>query len=77
MVLWMCRVTRPGMNTYEGQPTVTQASTTITERRLDWNWYVMRRYEEHILGKVLRTGITGKRKRARPTQDEKIHINET
>ena len=77
MVVWMCRVTRSGMYTNEGQPTVTQATTKITERRLDWNGYVMRRDEEHILGKVLRTDITGKRKRARPTQDEKIHINAT
>ena len=61
----------------EGQPRVTQASTKITDRRLDWNWYVMRRYEEHILGKVLRTGITGKRKRVRPKQVGNSRVNET
>ena len=43
-----------------------QASTKITERRLNWYGHVMRRDGEHILRKVLRADIPGKRKRGRP-----------
>ena len=54
--------TRSGMNTSEEQ----QASKKITERRLIWYGHVMRRDGEHILRKVLRAVISGKRKRGRP-----------
>ena len=43
-----------------------QASKKITERKLIWYGHVMRRDGEHILRKVLRTDIPGKRKRGRP-----------
>ena len=38
-----------------------QDSKKITERRLNWYGHVMRRYGEHILRKVLRADIPGKR----------------
>ena len=43
-----------------------QASKKITERILIWYGHVMRRDGEHILRKVLRADIPGKRKRGRP-----------
>ena len=43
-----------------------QASTKITERRLNWYEHVMRRDGEHILRKVLKADIPGKRNRGRP-----------
>ena len=43
-----------------------QASKKIAERRLNWYGHVMTRDGEHILRKVLRADIPGKRKRGRP-----------
>ena len=42
------------------------ASKKITERRLNWYGHVMRRDGEHILRKVLRAYLPGKRKGGRP-----------
>ena len=69
MLRWMCVVTR----TYKirnkhirGEQRVAQVFNMIAERRLNWYGQVMRRDEEHILSKVLRVDIKGKRKRERP-----------
>ncbi len=43
-----------------------QASKKMTERILNWYGHVMRRDGEHILRKVFRADIPGKRKRGRP-----------
>ena len=43
-----------------------QGSKNITERRLNWYRHVTRRDGEHILMKVLRADIPGKRKRGPP-----------
>ena len=69
MLRWMCGVTRKDKirNEHIRRTTrVAQASTKITERRLNWYGHVMRRDGEHILRKVLRADIPGKRKRGRP-----------
>ena len=69
MLRWMCGVTRKDKIRNEhirGTTRVAQASKKITERRLIWYGHVMRRDGEHILRKVLRTDIPGKRKRGRP-----------
>ena len=69
MLGWMCGVTRKGKIRNEhirGTTRVAQASKKITERRLNWYGHVMRRDGEHILRKVLRADIPGKRKRGRP-----------
>ena len=42
-----------------------QASNKITERRLNWCMHMMRRDEEHILGKVLKTDMPGKMMKGR------------
>ena len=66
---WMCGVTRKDKIRNEhilGTTRVAQASKKITERRLNWYGHVMRRDGEHILRKVLRADIPGKRKRGRP-----------
>ena len=44
---------------------VTRASKKITERRLNWYGRLMRRDEGHIVKKVLRMDIAGKRMRVR------------
>ena len=49
-----------------GTTRVAQASKHITERRLNCYGHVMRRDGEHILRRVLRADIPGKRKRGRP-----------
>ena len=62
MLRWMSRVTRKDKIRNEhirGTTRATQASIEITERRLNWYGHVMRRDEEHILRKVLRTDIPG------------------
>ena len=69
MLQWMCGVTGKDKIRNEhiqGTTKVAQASKKITERRLNWYGHVMRRDEEHILRKVLRTDNPGKRKRGRP-----------
>ena len=69
MLRWMCGVTRKDKIRNEhirGTTRVTQASKKITDRRLNWYGHVMRRDGEHILRKVLRADIPGKRKRGRP-----------
>ena len=69
MLWWMCGVTRKDKIWNEhirGTTRVAQASIKITERRLNWYGHVMRRDGEHILRKVLRAYIPGKRKRGRP-----------
>ena len=69
MLRWMCGVTRKDKIRNEhirGTTRVAQASKKITERRLIWYGHVMRRDGEHILRKVLRADIQGKRKRGRP-----------
>ena len=69
MLRWMCGVTRKDKIRNEhirGTTRVAQASKKITERRLIWYGHVMRRDGEHILRKVLRADIPGKRKRGRP-----------
>ena len=69
MLRWMCGVTRKDKIRNEhirGTTRVAQASKKITERRLNWYGHVMRRDGEHILRKVLRADIPGKRKRGRP-----------
>ena len=69
MLRWMCRVTCKDKIRNEhirGTAIVAQASKKITERRLIWYGHVMRRDGEHILRKVLRADIPGKRKRGRP-----------
>ena len=38
----------------------------MTERRLNWYGRVMRREEEHILRKMMKMDIPGKRKIGRP-----------
>ena len=66
MLRWMCGVTRKDKIRNEhirGTTRVAQASKKITERRLNWYGHVMRRDGEHILRKVLRADIPGKRKR--------------
>ena len=49
-----------------GTTRMEQASKKITKRRLNWYDHVMRRDGEHILRKVLRADIPGKRKRGQP-----------
>ena len=69
MLRWMCGVTRKDKIRNEhirGTTGVAQASKKITERRLNWYGHVMRRDDKHILRKVLRADIPGKRKRGRP-----------
>ena len=69
MLRWMCGVTRKDKSWNEhirGTTRVAQASKKITERRLIWYGHVMRRDGEHIVRKVLRADIPGKRKRGRP-----------
>ena len=69
MLRWMCGVTRKDKTRNEhirGTTRVAQASKKITERRLIWYGHVMRRDGEHILRKVMRADIPGKRKRGRP-----------
>ena len=69
MLRWMCGVTRKDKIRNEhirGTTSVAQASKKITERKLNWYGHVMRRDGEHILRKVLRADIQGKRKRGRP-----------
>ena len=69
MLRWMCGVTRKDKIRNEhirGTTRMAQASKKITERRLNWYAHVMRRDGEHILRKVLRADIPGKRKRGRP-----------
>ena len=66
---WMCGVTRKDKIRNEhirGTTRVAQASKKIPERRLIWYGHAMRRDGEHILRKVLRADIPGKRKRGRP-----------
>ena len=48
---------------------VTQAAKKIAERRLNCCGHMVRRDDEHILRKVLRTDTLGKRKIGRPKQD--------
>ena len=70
MLRWMCGVTRKDNIRNEhirGTTRVAQASKKVTERRLNWYGHVMRRDGEHILRKVLRADISGKRKRGRST----------
>ena len=69
MLRWMCGVTRKDKIRNEhirGTTRVAQASKDITERRLNWYGHVMRRDGEHIMRKVLKADIPGKRKRGRP-----------
>ena len=69
MLRWICGVTRKDKIRNEhirGTTRVAQASKKITERRFNWYGHVMRRDGEHILRKVLRADIPGKRKRGRP-----------
>ena len=69
MLRRMCGVTRKDKIRNEhirGTTRVAQASKKITERRLIWYGHVMRRDGEHILRKVLRADIPGKRMRGRP-----------
>ena len=64
----MCGVTRKDKIRNEhirGTTRVGQASKKTTERRLNWYGHVMRRDGEHILRRVLRADIPGKRKRGR------------
>ena len=42
---------------------MTQASKKISRSRLNWYGHVIRRDEEHIIRKMLRADIPGKRKR--------------
>ena len=59
---------------------VAHTSKKITERRLNWCRHVMRRDGEHILRKVLRADIPGKRKKGRQTnkmERKKTRANET
>ena len=51
--------------THTGTTTVAQASKKSQERRLTSYGHVMMRDEEHILRKVLRTDVPGKRKMGR------------
>ena len=65
----MCGLTRKYKIRNEhirGTTRVAQASKKSTERRLIWYGHVMRRDGEHIIRKVLRADIPGKRKRGRP-----------
>ena len=69
MLRWMCGVTRKDKIRNEhirGTTRVAQASKKITKRRLIWYGHVLKRDGEHILRKVLRADIPGKRKRGRP-----------
>ena len=69
MLRWMCGVTRKDKIRNEhirGTTRVAQASKKITERRLNWYGHVMMRDGDHILRKVLRADVPGKRKRGRP-----------
>ena len=69
MLRWMCGVARKNKIRNEhirGTTRVAQASKNITERRLNWYGHVMRRDGEHILRRVLRADMPGKRKRGRP-----------
>ena len=69
MLRWMCGVTRKDKIRNEhirGTTRVAQASKKITERILIWYGHVIRRDGVHILRKVLRADIPGKRKRGRP-----------
>ena len=53
---------------------VTQASKKIAERRLNWYGRVMRRGEEQIVRKVLRTYIPGEHEERR--KENKMRDNE-
>ena len=68
--------TRSGTNTPEGQREWYKLPKDHGER---FNWYghVMRRDEEHILGKVLRMDITEKRKRGQPKKNGKTRAKVT
>ena len=69
MLRWMCGLTRKDKIRNEhirGTTRVAQASKKITERILNGHGHVMRRDGEHILRKVMRAAIPGKRKRGRP-----------
>ena len=77
MLRWMCGVTRKDkiMNEHiRGTTRVAQAYKRITERILIWCGHVMRRDGEHILRKVSRADIPGKRKRGRPKKKKKNFI---
>ena len=66
MLRWMCGVTRKDKIRNEhirGTTRVAQASKKINERRFNWYGHVMRRDGEHILRKVMRADIPGKRKK--------------
>ena len=65
MLRWMCK-DKIRNEHIRGTTRVAQASKKVTERRLNWYGHVMRRDGEHILRKVLRADIPGKRKRGRP-----------
>ena len=62
----MTRKDKIGNEHIRGTTRVAQASKKSTDRRLMWYEHVMRRDGEHILRKVLRADIPGKRKRGRP-----------
>ena len=77
MLRWMCGVTRKDKIRNEhirGTTRVAQASKKITERRLNWYGHVMRRDDEHILRKVLRADIPGKRKRGRHKMETRVSV---
>ena len=79
MLRWMCGVTRKDKIRNEhirGTTRVAQASKKITEKRLNCYGHVMRRDGEHILRKVLRADIPGKRKMDDRKQDGKTRVNE-
>ena len=66
-VLTLCMVLSIYFNSVTDGLSSSHARTrSITERRLIWYGHVMRRDGEHILRKVLRADIPGKRKRGRP-----------
>ena len=73
MLRWICGVNRNDKIRNEdirGTTRVAQASKKITERRLNWYGHVMGRDGEHILRRVWRADIPGKRKRGRTTENK-------
>ena len=79
MLHWMCGVTHKDKIRNEhirGTTQVTQASNKITERRMNWYGHVLRRDEEYMPRKELRTIYQGNGREYDRKQDGKTPANE-
>ena len=69
MLMWSQGKTRKDRiknETIRGNAKVTPINSVLTQKRLSWYGYVMRRDETHITKSTLRTKVTGTRPRGRP-----------